>query len=73
MAVPTKCHIMCVSAAILCCGNPQLQAAMFHVLTYRAMQFEGCMVRPYQTHHIYSPTVVAGNNSELKLDISLLT
>jgi hypothetical protein len=57
MAVPTKCHIMCVSAAILCCRNPQLQAAMFHMLTYRGMQFEGCMMKPFQTHHVCSPTV----------------
>ena len=73
MAVPTKYHIMCVSATILCCGNPQLQTAMFRVLTHRGMQFEGCMMKPYQTHHICSTTVVAGNNSALKLDISLLT
>lgn len=73
MAVSTKGHVTCVSAAVLCCGNPQLQAAMLHALTYRGMQFGGCMLKPYQTHHICSPTVVAGNNSELKLYISLLT
>jgi len=45
----------------------------FHVLTYRGMQFDGCIVKLHQTRHICSPTVEAGNNSELKLDISLLT
>jgi hypothetical protein len=53
--------------AIFCCGNPQLQAA------YRGVQFACCMVQPHQTHHICSPTAVAGNNSQLKLDSSLLT